>query len=178
MAPGLMRTDLEGIVEEFGLVADLLGAETPYVFPTEEDALRLHLLAVSRGGGRFGLRDPGLLRSALHRPMQIVAYRSESASPGVLAASLCAGVAANHPFIDGNKRTGFLVAVAFLRRSGLDLRCRDPAMWHAAVVRFAAHGMSEEELAGLFEENILDAVAPPTDPDRGVTGDVPRLVAP
>lgn len=159
-----MAGDLKGIVEEFGLVTDLLGAEMPYVFPTEEDAMRLHLLAISRGGGRFGLRDPGLLQSALHRPMQIVAYHPEQASPGALAAALCAGIASNYPFVDGNKRTGFLVAVTFLRRSGLDVRCRDPALWHAAVVRFAAHHMSEAELVALFEENVTDARVTPGEP--------------
>lgn len=159
-----MRDSTEDVLADFGLVSDLLGTECPYVFPTEQDVLQLHMLAVSRGGGRFGLRDRGLLVSALHRPMQIMAYEGEVVSPGLLAGSLCAGIVQNHPFVDGNKRTGFLASVMFLRRSKLDLRTRDPAYWHALVVRFAAHEMEEQALVELFNGQVIEMAVGPIAP--------------
>jgi death-on-curing protein len=84
----------------------------------ERDTLALHDRLLALDGGAPGLRDPGLLQSALARPRQLHAYGD---NPDIIdmAASYTAGILRKHPFIDGNKRTGFLVGVLFLELNGL-----------------------------------------------------------
>ena len=74
-------------------------------------------------GGAGGIRDAGLLDSALARPRNLFAYGE--ADICALAAAYAAGIVRNHPFVDGNKRTGFLAAYAFLDLNGLDLTAPD-----------------------------------------------------
>jgi death-on-curing protein len=79
-------------------------------------ALVLHERLVADFGGLAGVRDRGLLESAMARPRQIVAYgRADIVE---LAAAYAAGIVRNHPFIDGNKRVGFMLAYVFLVRNG------------------------------------------------------------
>lgn len=80
--------------------------------------LAMHEVAIERFGGSHGLRDGGLLDSALARPMQVWQYTG--APIFTLAAVYAHGIAKNHAFIDGNKRAAFLVASAFLELNGLD----------------------------------------------------------
>lgn len=80
------------------------------------DAIAIHEKMIALHGGGSGLRDQGLLESALAKPKHRHAY--ESPSLAVLAAAYAAGVVLNHPFIDGNKRTGFMLAAAFLEFNG------------------------------------------------------------
>jgi death-on-curing protein len=75
------------------------------------DALREEL---ARSGGTFGIRDAGLLESALARPAQLAAYASPSPSIFQLAAAVAYGLVRNHPFLDGNKRAGFIACVMML----------------------------------------------------------------
>jgi death-on-curing protein len=77
----------------------------------------LHEMMLSQYGGAEGLRDDHLLESALGKPRQLFVY----GNPGMadLAASYAAGVVKNHPFVDGNKRTGFMLGAGFLERNGL-----------------------------------------------------------
>lgn len=80
------------------------------------DALAIHEKMIAQHGGSSGIRDQGLLESALARPQHRNHY--ESAALPELAASYATGVVLNHPFVDGNKRTGFLLAAAFLEING------------------------------------------------------------
>ena len=80
------------------------------------DALTIHEKMLALHGGGSGVRDQGLLESALARPQHRFAY--ESSAVPELAASYAAGVVLNHPFIDGNKRTGFMLAIAFIEING------------------------------------------------------------
>ena len=84
---------------------------------TRDMVQALHAEAVAAFGGSPGLRDVGLLESALDRPRNLSA---DGDDPSIfdLAATYCAGIVENHPFIDGNKRTGLLSARAFLFRNG------------------------------------------------------------
>jgi death-on-curing protein len=77
----------------------------------------LHRESIARFGGSDGLRDEGLLESALARPQHRAAYEPEG-SVFALAADYCLGIARNHPFLDGNKRTAILAAAAFLSLNG------------------------------------------------------------
>jgi death-on-curing protein len=83
------------------------------VWIDERDALALHDRLLALHGGAVGLRDDGLLKSALARPQQHFAY-AESPDIVDMAAAYTWGIVRNHPFVDGNKRTGFVVGVLFL----------------------------------------------------------------
>jgi len=83
----------------------------------EQDALTLHDRLLALHGGAPGVRDDGLLKSALARPQQHFAY-AEDAGIVQLAAIYTAGIVRNHPFVDGNKRTGFVVGILFLELNG------------------------------------------------------------
>jgi death-on-curing protein len=81
-----------------------------------EVALALHDMLLAQYGGCAGVRDEGLLDSALARPQQTLAYGKPSVCE--LAAAYAAGVIKNHPFLDGNKRTGFMLGAGFLELNG------------------------------------------------------------
>ena len=83
----------------------------------ERDALALHDRLLALDGGAEGLRDQGLLESALARPQQHFAY-AESPNMFEMAAAYTGGSVRNHPFVDGNKRTGFVVGILFLELNG------------------------------------------------------------
>jgi death on curing protein len=87
------------------------------VWIDERDALTLHDRLLALHGGAVGLRDDGLLKSALARPQQHFAY-VESPDIVDMAAAYTSGIVRNHPFVDGNKRTGFVVGVLFLELNG------------------------------------------------------------
>ena len=87
------------------------------VWIDERDALALHDRLLGLHGGAVGLRDDGLLKSALARPQQHFAY-AESPDIVDMAAAYTSGIVRNHPFEDGNKRTGFVVGVLFLELNG------------------------------------------------------------
>ena len=78
-------------------------------------ALALHERQLAEHGGGTGVRDEGLLESALAKPQQLFAYGDPPPDLAGLAASLAFGLARNHPFVDGNKRSAFVAAELFLR---------------------------------------------------------------
>lgn len=82
----------------------------------KEDALAFHNALLARFGGLAGIRDEGLLESALHRPKQIFHY--ENAGIFTLAGVYAEGIVKNHPFLDGNKRAGLMAAALFLECNG------------------------------------------------------------
>ncbi len=82
-----------------------------------QDCLAIHEMMLSQYGGLAGVRDAGLLESALAKPQNLFAYGSPTLAE--LGASYAAGIILNHPFNDGNKRTGFMLAATFLELNGL-----------------------------------------------------------
>ena len=104
-----------------------------------------HRESLVRFGGADGVRDEGLLLSALARPENIHAYEPD-ADLFRLAAAYCIGVVKNHPFIDGNKRTGVLTAVVFLDLNGVELSF-DEAMIVSKVYGVAASEVTEAQFA-------------------------------
>ena len=94
------------------------------VWIDERDALALHDRLLALHGGAAGLRDDGLLKSALARPQRHVAY-AESPDIVNMAAAYTWGIVRNHPFVDGNKRTGFVVGVLFLELNGYRFSARE-----------------------------------------------------
>jgi death on curing protein len=87
------------------------------VWIDERDAIALHSRLLALHGGAEGLRDRGLLQSALARPQQQYAY-AETSDIIDMATAYTAGIVRNHPFVDGNKRTGFVVGILFLELNG------------------------------------------------------------
>ena len=87
------------------------------VWIDERTALALHNRLLVLHGGAAGVRDAGLLQSALARPRQLAAY-GDAAGKIALAAALTFGIVKNHPFVDGNKRTGFVAGILFLELNG------------------------------------------------------------
>lgn len=101
-------------------------------------------------GGSGGLRDAALLESALDRPRNKWAY--EQAELPELAAAYGYGVAKNHPFVDGNKRTSLLAIYTFLGVNGIDFRVPEVAA-AAMIFSLAAGEVSEESLARWIRDN-------------------------
>ena len=85
---------------------------------TKEECLAIHRELISRFGGLDGVRDVGLLDSALARPQQLHHYGQPSLT--AMAAAYAEGIVKNHPFLDGNKRSGFVAAALFLESNGMD----------------------------------------------------------
>ncbi len=81
------------------------------------DVVSFHQALLARFGGLPGIRDEGLLDSALNRPRHLYTYGQPSLFE--LAAEYAVGIVKNHPFLDGNKRTGFIAAALFLEANGL-----------------------------------------------------------
>jgi death on curing protein len=94
------------------------------VWIDERDALALHDRLLALHGGAVGLRDDGLLKSALARPQQHFVY-AESPDIVNMAAAYTWGIVRNHPFVDGNKRTGFVLGVLFLELNGYRFSARE-----------------------------------------------------
>ena len=116
----------------------------------EKAVIALHDEQIAQYGGSAGLRDHGLLSSALARPQNQVAYGEPSVFD--LAAADAYGIIRNHPFVDGNKRIGFIAAYAFLDLNGWDLNA-PKAEAYAAVMALAKDKPSETEFAAWLESN-------------------------
>jgi death on curing protein len=115
------------------------------------DALALHDRLLALHGGASGLRDEGLLISALARPQQHFAY-AESANVIDMASAYTSGIVRNHPFVDGNKRTGFLVGILFLELNGYRFTASEEDAAQM-VVGLAATTVDESAYSGFVRAN-------------------------
>ncbi len=89
------------------------------IWLSREDCLAIHEMMLAQHGGLAGVRDEGLLESALSKPQHLFTYRSPTLAE--MAASFAAGIILNHPLLDGNKRTGFMLAATFLEINGMEV---------------------------------------------------------
>ncbi len=121
------------------------------VWIEERDALAIHGRLMADHGGAPRLRDEGLLQSALARPRQHHAY---ARSPDVvdLAALYTAGIVRNHPFVDGNKRTGFVIGILFLELNGFKVIASEEDATQA-VMSLAAGTLDEAAFAAWLRAN-------------------------
>lgn len=117
----------------------------------ERDVLAIHDRLLAQHGGATGLRDEGLLQSALARPRQYHAY-AESSSITEMSALYTAGIVRNHPFIDGNKRTGFVIGVLFLELHGFVFEASEEDATQT-VMALAAGAMDETAYAAWLRQN-------------------------
>lgn len=117
----------------------------------ERDALILHDRLLALHGGAAGLRDDGLLKSTLARPQQPLSYAPAADIVG-LAAVYTAAIVRNHPFIDGNKRTGFLIGILFLEINDYSFTAKEEEAANA-VVALASGGIEETGYAAFLRAN-------------------------
>jgi death-on-curing protein len=117
---------------------------------SHDEIVAAHSRQLRRFGGAPGLRDEGMLQSALERPIN--KWRYEQPDLAELAAAYAFGLAKNHAFVDGNKRISFIAMVAFLRRNGVRF-APDPAHATAIILSLAAGEVSEDSLARWIRDN-------------------------
>ena len=117
---------------------------------TRRIIIAIHDEQLAIHGGASGLRDEGMLESALDRPRNRCAY--EQAELAELAAAYAFGIARNHPFIDGNKRTSLLALYTFLGVNGIDFVVAE-ADAAAIILALAAGEVSEESLTRWIRDN-------------------------
>jgi len=122
----------------------------------EDVVLAIHRRQLAEHGGSEGVRDPGLLDSALARPKNLLAYAGGEPDLPRLAASYAWGLSRNHPFVDGNKRTAYVVCRTFLKLNGLDLAA-DPEAKYLTFLQLAEGLLSEDELAAWIERHLMGA---------------------
>lgn len=118
---------------------------TEPVWIEKEALLFLNMRGLSRFGGAEGLRDEGLLDSALARPLNAFQYNPDTDIPS-LAAVYAYGIAKNHPFVDGNKRAAFMAAGLFLELNGWRLNAA-PSDAISAILMLASGNITEKEFA-------------------------------
>jgi death-on-curing protein len=123
-----------------------------WIWLDERDALAVHDRSLVLHGGAAGVRDAGLMASALARPRQLEAY-GENVDVVDLAAAYTAGLVQNHPFVDGNKRTGFVVGILFLELNGARFTASEEAATQA-VLGLAAGTLDDAGYAVFLRENI------------------------
>jgi death on curing protein len=115
-----------------------------------EECLAMHEMMLAQHGGLAGVRDEGLLKSALAKPQNLFAYGKPTHCE--MAASYAAGIVLNHPFLDGNKRTGFMVAAVFLEVNGYEFVATEESVVEKTL-GLAAGRVKEREYAGWLKEN-------------------------
>lgn len=112
--------------------------------------IAIHEMQLAEHGGLEGIRDVGLLDSALGRPQNLAAYGDPDAA--AIAAAYGWGISRNHPFLDGNKRTGFVAAELFLRLNGYELMA-DDANCVLTMLSVAAGDLTEDAFAAWLRQH-------------------------
>jgi death-on-curing protein len=116
-----------------------------------EDVLLIHEGQLPKYGGAAGIRDQGLLESALAQPRATFGGEFLHADPFAMAAAYAFHIAENQPFVDGNKRTGVLAAVVFLELNGY-LVVEPPSRFYEAMIAVAERRLDKEGLAAMLRE--------------------------
>lgn len=121
-----------------------------FVWLNDDVVVAVHEAQLAEHGGAAGTRDAGLLASALARAPNLAAYGTPDACD--LAAAYGHGISRNHPFIDGNKRTGFVATELFLRLNGFSLQASD-ADCVLTMLAVAAGDISEDDFAAWLRKH-------------------------
>jgi death on curing protein len=124
-----------------------------WIWVATEVAIAAHAEQLAEHGGGEGVRDPGALESAMARPRNLAAY--DDPDVAALAGAYAFGIARNHPFVDGNKRTAAVVSEVFLNLNDYELDRSDAEMV-VAFLALAAGELSEEEMADWFRESLVE----------------------
>lgn len=116
-------------------------------------ALAIHDRQLAEHGGSAGVRDEGLLESALARPLQLHAYGDPAPDLADLAAALAHGLARNHPFLDGNKRTAHVAYRTFLALNGAELVATDEEKY-LTMLALAEGNLKEQDFAAWLRPRV------------------------
>lgn len=119
---------------------------------TKEIILRLHELSIKEYGGSHGLRDEGLMESAVARPYQTFGGDDLYPTAFEKAAAIAESVIINHPFVDGNKRTGFLAMLAVLDEADIALTAQKDEIY-SFVIDISTGSKSFEEIVEWLKKN-------------------------
>ena len=122
------------------------------VFLSQEMVLELHRTSLHLHGGLDGLREPGLLDSALMQPE--AAYFYGQGDLAAIAAAYAFHIAQNQPFLDGNKRTAMASALTFLEANGIDIATYDGATLYDAMIGIAEKRLDKAGLAAIFRARL------------------------
>ncbi len=122
--------------------------------------LAIHRRQIAEHGGLEGIGDEGLLQSALSRPKNLLAYSELPPDMASLAASYAYGIVKNHPFVDGNKRTAYVVMRTFLKLNGYDIQASSEEKYQIWIA-LAAGELSEEELASWIRGHFSSRMGKP-----------------
>lgn len=141
---------------------------TELVWIDDRDALVLHEQLLAQHGGATGVRDGGLLQSALARPRQFVAY-AETVDIVHLAAIYTSGIVKGHPFVDGNKRTGFVAGILFLELNGYRFTATQEDAANA-VLALAAGELDERGYIAFLAANVVEITAEHSNPHAAGPG--------
>lgn len=122
------------------------------IWISKELTLAVHSRQLAEHGGLDGVRDEGMLESALARPRQQFAYADSTPGIAALAAAYAFGIARNHPFIDGNKRTAYVICRTFLILNGFDFTASLEERY-LVFLQLAAGELSEKDFVAWMENN-------------------------
>lgn len=122
------------------------------VFLSREKVLELHRISLQLHGGLDGLREPGLLDSALMQPE--AAYFYGRGDLAAIAAAYAFHIAQNQPFLDGNKRTAMASALTFLEGNGIDIERYDWTVLYDAMIAIAEKRLDKAGLAAVFRQHL------------------------
>lgn len=121
------------------------------IFLMVNDICRLHDYAIHEFGGLAGVRDQALLESAAAQPQMIVFGEYLHKDIFHMAAAYCFHIIKNHPFVDGNKRTGLLVSMTFLQMNGIAIEADVDSLYNLAVA-VACSELNKEQIAEFFNQ--------------------------
>jgi death-on-curing protein len=119
----------------------------------DDVVMAIHRRQLAEHGGSEGVREHGLLASALVRPRHMLAYADPPPDLASLAAAYAFGIVRNHPFLDGNKRTAWVVARTFLKLNGCDLSAPQEEKY-LTVMSLADGSLAEEEFADWVRQRL------------------------
>lgn len=119
-------------------------------FLSVDEVIVIHQLVIARAGGVDGIRDRNLLESAVYHPQSQMFEQYLYADVYKMAAAYCYHIIKNHAFIDGNKRTGILVAMTFLEKNGFVVSANIDSLYRLAIDT-AQSKISKDEIAVFFE---------------------------
>ena len=120
---------------------------------TNKLALSIHHRQLAEHGGLDGVRDQGMLESALARPQQLFSYTKPKPSIAKLAGAYAFAIAHNHPFVDGNKRTAYVACRTFLLLNGHDITASLDERYHV-FMKMAAGAMPEDQFVQWLQDNV------------------------
>ncbi|MDB5356812.1 MAG: Death-on-curing family protein [Phycisphaerales bacterium] len=122
-------------------------------FLSLDEVLELHVAQIEQFGGSAGLRDAGLLESALAQPMQAFGGHFLHEDLAAMAAAYLYHIVSNHPFLDGNKRTGTDAAIVFLEMNGVELPVENERL--IELVLGVAQGTTSKEQVAQFFRSLI-----------------------